>query len=227
MTYTFFPSPQDTTETFHLHDARASEELESADLSNVQLVYGSAFFKGLATGGNVSKAMDVAGERAAYTSVVAFTNQILMLGEGQLSTAVVINCNRPFILYPTIFLHARLRATAHGTYLPYVANAGKWKLKMRKHSNINFAYFMPHFVFPVCAVPGRTSFHVLLVRSWSERLDHLVKENRFVEAINLASEFYTDHSKALVGLKGAWADEIKSGRLFSRKLFRLHLKPAS
>ena len=44
----------DTTESFHLYDVRNQENLESIDISDVQLVYGSAFFKGLATGGNVS-----------------------------------------------------------------------------------------------------------------------------------------------------------------------------
>jgi len=71
----------DTAEVFHLHDVKHQEELESADLSGVQLVYGSSFFKGLATGGNVSKAMALAAERAVYGSIVPFTDQLLILGE--------------------------------------------------------------------------------------------------------------------------------------------------
>ena len=37
----------DTSEIFHLYDVRNQEKLESIDLSDVQLVYGSAFFKGI------------------------------------------------------------------------------------------------------------------------------------------------------------------------------------
>ena len=71
----------DTTEGFHLQDVRNQEDLESLDLSEVGLVYGSSFFKGLATGGNVSRAMTVAGERATYGSFMTFTNQLLLLGK--------------------------------------------------------------------------------------------------------------------------------------------------
>ncbi len=118
----------DTTEGFHLQDVRNQEDLETLDLSDVGLVYGSSFFKGLATGGNVSRAMAVAGERATYGSFMTFTNQLLLL--------------------------------------------------------------------------GRQSFHVLLIRTWSERLDHLVKENRYLDALALGCEFYKDQGKTLVGLKG-------------------------
>lgn len=47
----------DASEAFHLVDVRTREELETIDLAGVGLVYNSAHFKGLATGGNVSKAM--------------------------------------------------------------------------------------------------------------------------------------------------------------------------
>ena len=119
----------DSSETFHLYDVRNQETLETVDLSSdVQLCYGSSFFKGLATGGNVSAAMSAMGERATYGSVLAFTNQLLLL--------------------------------------------------------------------------GRQTFHVLVIRSWSERLDYLVKSDRHIEALNLGSDFYLDQTKALVGLKG-------------------------
>ncbi len=71
----------DTEEVFHLQDVKNREELETVDLSDVRLVYGSSFFKGLATGGNVSKAMARAGERAVYGSFETFTDQLLVLGE--------------------------------------------------------------------------------------------------------------------------------------------------
>lgn len=41
----------DTSEILHLYDVRSSKEIECIDLANVGLVYGSAQFKGLATGG--------------------------------------------------------------------------------------------------------------------------------------------------------------------------------
>ena len=54
----------DTTERLHLVDVRTEEELEVVDLVDIELVYGSSFFKSLATGGNVSQAMVSAGQRS-------------------------------------------------------------------------------------------------------------------------------------------------------------------
>ena len=45
----------DTREKLHVMDVRSQEELESIDLGGVKLVYASSHFKGLATGGNVSR----------------------------------------------------------------------------------------------------------------------------------------------------------------------------
>ncbi|BES97835.1 vacuolar protein sorting 8 homolog (S. cerevisiae) [Nesidiocoris tenuis] len=70
----------DTNETLHLLDVRSKQELESLDLSMIEIVYNSAAFKGLATGGNVSKAMALAGQRAVYSSVHSFGNQLLLIG---------------------------------------------------------------------------------------------------------------------------------------------------
>ena len=61
-------------------DVKNQEELETLDLAGVKLVYGSSVFKGLATGGNVSKAMERAGEKATYGSISSYTNQMLLLG---------------------------------------------------------------------------------------------------------------------------------------------------
>lgn len=47
----------DTSERLHLVDVHSHEELETSDLSSVGLVYESSHFKGIFTGGNVSKAM--------------------------------------------------------------------------------------------------------------------------------------------------------------------------
>ena len=47
----------DTQERAHIIDVRSEEELEVIDLVDVQLVYSTSFYKSLATGGNVSKAL--------------------------------------------------------------------------------------------------------------------------------------------------------------------------
>lgn len=47
----------DTKEQLHLVDVRTKQELEKLDLSSISLVYNSSHFKGISTGGNVSKAM--------------------------------------------------------------------------------------------------------------------------------------------------------------------------
>jgi len=51
-------------------------------------------------------------------------------------------------------------------------------------------------------VLGKKTFHALIIRTWSERLDHLLKDNRFIEALNLGLDMYDDPGKALVGLRG-------------------------
>lgn len=103
--------------------------METVDLSDVQLVYQAQFFKGTATGGNVSAALGLAGEMAAYGSTTSFTNQLLLL--------------------------------------------------------------------------GTRTYHVLMIRTWSERLEHLLKGNHYIAAMQLGAEFYSDPGKALVGLKGS------------------------
>ncbi|KAH8365791.1 hypothetical protein KR093_004400 [Drosophila rubida] len=70
----------DTAEILHLVDVRSSRELECMDMANAGLVYGSAQFKGLATGGNVSPAFALAGTNACYNSVVSRGTQLYVLG---------------------------------------------------------------------------------------------------------------------------------------------------
>ncbi|KAF6203449.1 hypothetical protein GE061_001780 [Apolygus lucorum] len=119
----------DTNETLHLLDVRSKQELESLDLSMVEIVYNSAAFKGLATGGNVSKAMALAGQRAVYSSVHNFGNQLLLLG-------------------------------------------------------------------------GKT-VHVISIRLWAERIDSLIRENRYEDGLRLSMDFYEERGKAVLGLRGA------------------------
>lgn len=47
----------DTFEKIHLIDVRSWEELEVIDMSDMHYVYSTSFFKGLATGSNVSPAL--------------------------------------------------------------------------------------------------------------------------------------------------------------------------
>ena len=68
-------------------------------------------FSGLATGGNVSAAMAIAGEKATYETFLTFTNQLVLL--------------------------------------------------------------------------GRNTFHVLMIRTWSERIEYLVKANNYLDCITL------------------------------------------
>lgn len=70
----------DSTETVRLMDVRTQKEIETLDISDVGLVYGSAHFKALATGGQVSAAFAMAGERACYNSMASRGNQLLILG---------------------------------------------------------------------------------------------------------------------------------------------------
>ncbi|KAG8190625.1 hypothetical protein JTE90_017889 [Oedothorax gibbosus] len=118
----------DVLEHLHVIDVKTNEELEVLDLADVQLVYGTTHFKGIATGGNVSKAMAVAGERACYYSMAAFGSQLLLL--------------------------------------------------------------------------GTKSIHVMTMRTWKERIDFLVKQKMFPEALSLALSFYEENAKAVSGLIG-------------------------
>jgi len=119
----------DHNEHFHLLDVRSKETLETLDLSQVELVYQTQFFKGLANGGNVSAAFSLAGEVAVYGSSAVFPNQILIL--------------------------------------------------------------------------GKSTFHALMLRTWAQRLDHLIKDNKYLEALNLGLEMFDDPGKSLVGLHGS------------------------
>ena len=129
------------SEQFHLMDVRSGDQLEASDVSQVRLVYQSQFFKSLATGGNVSPAMSLAGEMAVYGSVTSFTNQMLLL--------------------------------------------------------------------------GANTFHVLVIRSWGERLEHLLKNDKVIQAMKLGTELYEDPGKALIGLRG---NKERKQNLISLKL---------
>ncbi|XP_038644180.1 LOW QUALITY PROTEIN: vacuolar protein sorting-associated protein 8 homolog [Scyliorhinus canicula] len=49
---------------------------------------------------------------------------------------------------------------------------------------------------------GTKSVHVITLRSWRERVDYLLKQERFIEALSLAWSFHEGKAKAVVGLFG-------------------------
>ncbi|OXB65294.1 hypothetical protein ASZ78_001601 [Callipepla squamata] len=118
----------DSVEKLHVIDRQTQEELETVEIPEVQLVYNSSHFKSLATGGNVSEALALVGEKACYQSISSCGGQIFYL--------------------------------------------------------------------------GTKSVHVMTLRSWRERIDHLLKQERLTDALALAWSFYEGKAKAVVGLSG-------------------------
>ncbi|XP_062383512.1 vacuolar protein sorting-associated protein 8 homolog [Sardina pilchardus] len=118
----------DSVEKLHVVDRPSQEELETVDLAEVQLVYNSSHFKSLATGGNVSQALALVGEKACYQSVCSYGGQVVYL--------------------------------------------------------------------------GTKSVHIMTLRNWRERVDHLLKQEKFVEALALAWSFHEGTAKAVLGLFG-------------------------
>ncbi|XP_070609198.1 vacuolar protein sorting-associated protein 8 homolog [Erythrolamprus reginae] len=118
----------DSVEKLHVIDRHTQEELETVEISEVQLVYNSSHFKSLATGGNVSQALALVGEKACYQSISNCGGQIFYL--------------------------------------------------------------------------GTKSVHVLTLRTWRERIDHLLKQECLNEALALSWSFHEGKGKAVVGLSG-------------------------
>ncbi|XP_054455797.1 vacuolar protein sorting-associated protein 8 homolog isoform X2 [Anoplopoma fimbria] len=118
----------DSHEKLQVVDRPSQEILETLDLEQVQLVYNSRHFKSLATGGNVSQALALVGEKACYQSVSSYAGQIVYL--------------------------------------------------------------------------GTKSAHIMALRNWRERIDCLLKQEYFVEALSLAWSFHEGTAKAVVGLFG-------------------------
>lgn len=59
----------DSVEKLHVIDRQTQEELETFEISEVQLVYNSSHFKSLATGGNVSEALVGTGGLFVFAAV--------------------------------------------------------------------------------------------------------------------------------------------------------------
>jgi len=50
-------------------------------------------------------------------------------------------------------------------------------------------------------VLGTRSVHALAVRPWTDRVGHLVRQRKFLAALDLALSFDEERAKAVVGLK--------------------------
>ncbi|XP_042358575.1 vacuolar protein sorting-associated protein 8 homolog [Plectropomus leopardus] len=134
----------DSHEKLQVVDRPSQEILETLDLEQVQLVYNSRHFKSLATGGNVSQALALVGEKACYQSVSSYAGQIIYL--------------------------------------------------------------------------GTKSAHIMTLRNWRERIDCLLKQEHFVEALSLAWSFHEGTAKAVVGLFG---DPMKRKGVVSDKMVEI------
>ncbi|XP_034079092.1 vacuolar protein sorting-associated protein 8 homolog isoform X4 [Gymnodraco acuticeps] len=134
----------DSHEKLQVVDRASQEVLETLDLEQVQLVYNSRHFKSLATGGNVSQALALVGEKACYQSVSSYAGQIVYL--------------------------------------------------------------------------GTKSAHIMALRNWRERIDCLLKQEHFVEALSLAWSFHEGTAKAVVGLVG---DQMKKKGVVGDKMVEI------
>ncbi|CAF3578806.1 unnamed protein product [Rotaria sordida] len=70
----------DMFERAHVIDQRSEEQLECLSLSYCELIYNTIFFKSLATGGNVSSALALAGQNACYQTLISNQGSIFLLG---------------------------------------------------------------------------------------------------------------------------------------------------
>ncbi|KAI2804729.1 hypothetical protein RDWZM_008035 [Blomia tropicalis] len=90
----------DTSEIIHLIDVNLQEEIETVDISHVELVYESSNFKSLVNGGYVSKAMAKGGEHACANSFAlqrnSTNNRLFILGLNCVFEASIRSWNDKF-----------------------------------------------------------------------------------------------------------------------------------
>ncbi|TRY92741.1 hypothetical protein DNTS_024828 [Danionella cerebrum] len=139
----------DSREKLHVLDRPSQEELETMDMAELQLVYNSSHFKSLATGGNVSQALALVGEKTCYQSVCGYAGQIMYL--------------------------------------------------------------------------GTKSVHIMTLRNWRERVDHLLKQEKIIEALSLAWSFHEGTAKAVLGL---FTDPPKRKAVVADKMVEMLLQYA-
>ncbi|KAI3362901.1 hypothetical protein L3Q82_011498, partial [Scortum barcoo] len=152
----------DSREKLQIVDRSSQEVLETLDLEQVQLVYNSRHFKSLATGGNVSQALALVGEKACYQSVSGYAGQIVYLG-------------------------------TKSVHIMALRNWREWKFV---------------FGFSCCTI---------------KRIDCLLKQEHFVEALSLAWSFHEGTAKAVVGksFKGLFGDPVKRKAVVSDKMVEI------
>uniref|UniRef100_A0A3P9JC24 VPS8 subunit of CORVET complex n=1 Tax=Oryzias latipes TaxID=8090 RepID=A0A3P9JC24_ORYLA len=68
---------------------------------------------------------------------------------------------------------------------------------------------------------GTKSAHIMALRNWNERIDLMLKQEHFVEALSLAWSFHEGTAKAMVGLHG---DAAKRKAVVSDKMVELLLQ---
>lgn len=76
----------DETEKIHVCDIRTSQILQTiSKLTSIELVYNGCFFKSLAQGGYVSRALAYAGDNACYQTIQSYLGQMFVLGSKSLT----------------------------------------------------------------------------------------------------------------------------------------------
>ncbi|MCJ8748031.1 hypothetical protein PDJAM_G00160220 [Pangasius djambal] len=202
----------DSGEKLHVVDRPSQEELETLDLTEVQLVYNSSHFKSLATGGNVSQALVKKDE----------SGTVHVIKQRQLQ----LNCD----LISLTWLNSRtLVLMDSGEKLHVVDRPSQEELETLDLTEVQLVYNSSHFKSlatggnvsqalalvgekacyqSVCSYGGQIvylgtkSVHVMTLRNWRERVDHLLKQEKFTEALSLAWSFHEGTAKAVLGLFG-------------------------
>ncbi|KAL5108121.1 hypothetical protein TcWFU_008782 [Taenia crassiceps] len=71
----------DSEEILRLYDVSTEQEVESLNLTTIEICYNSSAFKALAIGGTVSEALACASERACANSIASAGGKLLLLGK--------------------------------------------------------------------------------------------------------------------------------------------------
>ncbi|KTF73814.1 hypothetical protein cypCar_00025298, partial [Cyprinus carpio] len=167
----------DSTEKLRVVDRPSQEELETVDMAELQLVYNSSHFKSLATGGNVSQALALVGEKTCYQSVCSYAGQIMYLG----------------------------------TKSVHIMTLRNWR-EVRHHF---VTHHMMVYLISYNVSDSNGSSDVL------QRVDHLLKQEKFMEALSLAWSFHEGTAKAVLGL---FADPAKRKGVVADKMVEILLQ---
>ncbi|XP_063789062.1 vacuolar protein sorting-associated protein 8 homolog isoform X2 [Pseudophryne corroboree] len=100
----------DSAEKLHVIDRQTQERLETLEISDFQLVYNSSHFKSLATGGNVSQALALVGEKACYQSISNYGGQIFYLGTKRVDHLLKQDCYNEALALAWSFHEGRAKA---------------------------------------------------------------------------------------------------------------------